>query len=577
MTPCVAPPSRRDVLFASAAGAVFALSGCNTARRHPGRLTYLLRGEPYTLDPAKSPGGGESWILSALLEPLLEQHPETTEPIAGLATHYLIHSAGMRYTFYLRGHGAPKGIRLAGASSLSAEFTRARHGAAFEEPARWSDGVQVTAEDVVFSWRRYLASETASPSAYYLFYIDGAEAVNAGKLAPDKLGVHSLDTFSFEVNLRAPAPDFLKLCTNISIPPMPRHVIEAAARRGRESSWTEPGEMVSSGPFVLKESRLRELVVLSRNPRYFDAALVGVEEIHFAPADGAMVLNLFEAGLADSMDGRVLPLQLAPRLSGRSGLHILPACANHNWRFSANRAPLDNVVLRYALNMATDKEATVRFLGSGQHAAKVRVPPLAGYRSPDSVAVKLNDRSCDVLAYDPRTARELWAREYRPDSNKPLQIHFFARQDSLLLAEILQQQWRANLGLETVLLPRDVPSFIQTILTEGDFTGVAEDSYMANYADPFDLLSLYLSGYASWSDPEYDRMLAAATSVSDPAVRMNQLSACEQRLLRGMPFIPLYFDNWVYLERPEVHGLRLNLLGVPCFKYAWIDQKQRVQ
>ncbi len=242
-----------------------------------------------------------------MLEPLLEQHPVTTEPIAGLATHYLIDREGTRYTFYLRGHPAPKGIRLAGASSLSAEFTRARQGAAFGEPARWSDGVPVTAADVVFSWRRYLAPETAFSFAYCLFYIDGAKAVNAGRLAPDKLAVRVMDTFSFEVNLRAPAPDFLKLCTSVSIAPMPWHTIEAARRHGRESSWTDPGEMVGSGPFVLKESRLRELVVLSRNPKYFDASLVGVEQIHFAPADGVMVLNLFRAGLADSMDGRVLP------------------------------------------------------------------------------------------------------------------------------------------------------------------------------------------------------------------------------------------------------------------------------
>ncbi len=302
---------------------------------------------------------------------------------------------------------------------------------------------------------------------------------------------------------------------------------------------------------------------------------MGVEEICFAAADGAMVLNLFEAGLADSMDGRVLPLQLTSRLSGPR-LHVLPACANHNWRISANRAPLDNVILRYALNMATDKEATVRFLGNGQQPARVRVPPLEGYRSPDKVAVELNGRTCDVLACDPRTARELWVRETRAESQQPLQIHFFARQDSFLLAEILQQQWRVNLGLETVLLPRDVPSFVQTILTDGDFTGVAEDSYMASYADPFDLLSLYLSGYPSWSDPEYDRMLTAATSVPDPAARMDKLSACERRLLHGMPFVPLYFDNWVYLERPEVRGLKLNLLGIPCFKYAWIDRNRRV-
>jgi ABC-type oligopeptide transport system substrate-binding subunit len=66
----------------------------------------------------------------------------------------------------------------------------------------------------------------------------------------------------------------VKLCSSMLTVPMPRHAIEAARGRGRESSWTDPGEMVSSGPFVLKESRLRELVVLSRNPTYFDTSLV---------------------------------------------------------------------------------------------------------------------------------------------------------------------------------------------------------------------------------------------------------------------------------------------------------------
>jgi len=572
MSPLCAPPSRRDVFLAAGA----ALTGCRTAGRHPGRLTYLLRGEPYTLDPAKSPGGSEGWILPALFEPLLQQHPETTEPIAGLVTHYQVDGSGTRYTFYLRGHRAPQGVRLAGSDSLSAEFNHGRHGAPFEQPARWSDGTLVTADDIVFSWRRYLAPETAFPWAYFLFHVERAQTINKGDAPPEMLGIRAIDTYSFEVTLRAPAVDFLKLCTLPFTAPMPHHAIESARRRGRESSWTEPGQMISSGPFVLKESRLPEYVLISRNPRYFDAALVGVEEIHFSPADGVMVLNLFQTGQADSMDGRLLPLQLAPHFRGRSGFHVLPGCASHNWRISANRPPLDNVLLRYALNMATDKDATARFLGSGQMPAKTRVPPIEGYRSPATLPVEINGRPLDVLGYDPRTARELWSR-VSPTSLPKLTINFPAMQDSLLRAEILQQQWRANLGLETVLRPWDNQGFVQSVIANCDFIGVGEDSYVANYADPFDLLSLYLSGYACWSDPEYDEMLSSATSIAHPALRMTALSACEERLLRGMPFIPLYFDSWVYLERPEVHGLRLNFLGTPYFKYVWIDENRRIQ
>ena len=67
--------------------------------------------------------------------------------------------------------------------------------------------------------------------------------------------------------------------------------------------------MVTSGPFLLTESTPRERTVVAKNPYYFDAAFVGVDWIHFFTADGATVLNLFEAGMADSMDGRALPLR----------------------------------------------------------------------------------------------------------------------------------------------------------------------------------------------------------------------------------------------------------------------------
>ena len=100
---------------------------------------------------------------------------------------------------------------------------------------------------------------------------------------------------------------------------------------------------------------------------------------------------------------------------------------------------------------------------------------------------------------------------------------------------------------------------------------------MANFPDPYDLLLTYTAGYPSWSDKSYDEKLNAATSITDPVRRMRELAESEKEFMRAMPMIPLYFDTWVYLERPEVHGLQLNPLGVPAFKYAWIDSNRRIQ
>jgi ABC-type oligopeptide transport system substrate-binding subunit len=119
--------------------------------------------------------------------------------------------------------------------------------------------------------------------------------------------------------------------------------------------------------------------------------------------------------------------------------------------------------------------------------------------------------------------------------------------------------------------------FFDTVMSGNTWTGVGEEPYIANYPDPNDLLSFYTANYPHWSDAEFDRMLPDASAITDPALRMERLSVCEARLLRGMPFLPLYFDSWNYLERPEVRGLRLNALDIPSLKYAWIDPSRRAQ
>ena len=132
--------------------------------------------------------------------------------MAGLATHYKVNKAGTEYTFYLRGHAAPEGVKLAGRESLTPEFSRNLAGSPYNVPARWSDEQLITAEDIVFSWRRYVAPETACSSAYLLFYISGAEDINAGKLPAEDLAVRALDTFAFSVSLGAPGALTLRPC-----------------------------------------------------------------------------------------------------------------------------------------------------------------------------------------------------------------------------------------------------------------------------------------------------------------------------------------------------------------------------
>src|SRR5262249_36525784 len=146
--------------------------------------------------------------------------------------------------------------------------------------------------------------------------------------------------------------------------------------------------------------------------------------------------------------------------------------------------------------------------------AKVRVPPLDGYDSPGTLPVDIHGSTCDVLAFDPRAARQLWASAAPSPAHLPIPIHFSARVDGYLLAEILRFQWKTYLGIEARIIPVDSSIYGETNMLRGDFTGVSEDTYCANYSDPMDPLSVYQYNYANWSDPEFDRVLAeAATTI----------------------------------------------------------------
>ena len=291
--------SRRAVIAAP-----LALAGCGTASPYFGRTTppslkrlvYANGEEPSSLDPAQSVGGGGDNVIAALLDSLIALDPLTLEPAAALATHYAVDTSGTRYTFFLRGHPRPRGIRLRNTDSLSSGFSGRRKAPAQQIPALWSDGAPVTAHDFVYSWRRLVDPATAAPMAFYLAPVINAEEVTKGAKPPSMLAVRAIDDFTFEFELVAPIQSFLKLLWQPLLAAVPRLSIEAGRQHGRETAWSVSSTFVSSGPFLLREWKARDRIVVSKNPLYWEADSVLTEEIVFLPlSSGTANVNLYRA------------------------------------------------------------------------------------------------------------------------------------------------------------------------------------------------------------------------------------------------------------------------------------------
>src|SRR6476659_10063650 len=98
--------------------------------------------EPETLDNSLASADGDDNIIGDLTVGLVTEGVKA-EPVPGMATEWTTSPDGLTWHFKLR-------------------------------EAVWSDGVPVTAEDFVFSWRRLADPATAARYAYYIYPVKNA-------------------------------------------------------------------------------------------------------------------------------------------------------------------------------------------------------------------------------------------------------------------------------------------------------------------------------------------------------------------------------------------------------------------
>ena len=113
------------------------------------------------------------------------------------------------------------------------------------DDVQWTDGKKVRAQDFEYSWKRLLNPKTASQYAYILFDIVNAQEYAEGKIKDSsKVGVQAPDDQTLIVTLRHPAAYFLAITTFEVTYPQRQDIVEKFDNR-----WTEPGNIVTNGPF----------------------------------------------------------------------------------------------------------------------------------------------------------------------------------------------------------------------------------------------------------------------------------------------------------------------------------------
>ena len=500
-----------------------------------GVLHLSVGSEPSDLDPQIVTGLGEAKIIQSLFEPIVSFEPGTLAPVPALAESWTISPDGLVYTFRLRAD------------------------------ARWSNNDPVTAQDCIDSWRRVLTPSLAADYAYLFYVLRGAEDFHKGRSKDfSAVGLAAPDARTLVVTLANPAPYFLQILLNS--PWRPIHVRSIAAlgdayRRG--SSWTRPGKLVSSGPFVLKEWSPQQHVIVEKSPTYWDRANVRLNAIHFYPTDSIDAEErAYRAGQLHATWAlplaKVLPLQREKS----PALRIDPNLETYFFRLNVRRAPFNDVRIRRALALGIDRETiTAKILPGGRLPASTFVPPLLkGYTPPARTA------------YDLAAARQLLAEAGYPGGAglPPIEILYNNSEILRLVAEAIQNMWRRDLGIDVRLVNQEY-KVVFANRRAGDYQ-VLLGSWTADYLDATTFLDMWRSdsgnNHTGWTSPAYDALADRANTIADAPARAAVLAQAEALVLDAAPIIPIYYNTHVYMLHPAVKGWQPTPTDHSDFRYV---------
>jgi oligopeptide transport system substrate-binding protein len=392
-------------------------------------------------------------------------------------------------------------------------------------------------------------------------------------IKPEDIGVEAVDDYTLRITLRHPAPYFLGLVPHQFFRVVPEKVVEKYG-----VNWTKPGNIVSSGAFMLSEHKPYNQIVVVRNPNYWDVSNVRLEKIMFFPLeDNTTMMNLYKAGEVDALYNHTVPASwLKGGIRHSKDYMDAPENVSEFWDINCTKPPMDDVRVRKAFNMSFDKVGL----------ADYRVVVKPSFSLIPTIFLKYPRPAGDP--YDPEKAKQLLAEAgYKDASGKydpkkfpvdQVEINYNTNESNRQIAEYVQAQWKQNLGLTVGLRNTEWKTFLP-MRSKLEYKGFARAGWVGDYMDPYTYLSLFTTkeggdNGTGWFDPNYNRMLIEANSEPDETKRMALLAKAESYFLDHQPVVTLVIPATSWMKKPYVKGLYPNPSTLHAWKFVYIEHDE---
>lgn len=495
--------------------------GCTNFKKKkyiPGTLRLNLGFEPDTLDWAKATDSYSFDVITNIMVGLTKYN-NYLESVPSLGKGWKISSNGKIYTFLLN-----KNIK-------------------------WSDGKPVTAGDFVYGWQRILNPKTAAPYAYLMYPIKNAYLYNTGKIEdPNKIGVKALGDDILEVELESSLAFFLSLTSWAVYFPQRKDIIEKY-----KDDWTEPKNLVSCGPFKLKDWQHEYKLSLVRN-HYYKNPEPRLEKInyHIVP-EQASGFSLYLNDELDCIDNRSIPVSEIETVKKMKEARVYPLLRVTYIGFNVNKPPFDNKLVRAAFSYAIDRNIFPKVLRRGESPTSTWIPPgLKDFYSPE-IGYKYNEK----------VARELLRKAGYPNGkNFPaVTLLFPTREDAKLISEAVQSMWQRVLNVKIEIVNKEWKVYLSNL--QQDPPHLFRMSWGADYPDPDTFMALFTSNsgnnHGRWKNKTYDNLVSKAAVMLDLNKRQKLYKEAQKILLEDeIAIAPLFFNTQIILNKPWVKNFEFN-------------------
>ncbi|MFT8812870.1 peptide ABC transporter substrate-binding protein [Oenococcus sp.] len=484
-----------------------------------------------------------AWVVAGNSQEGLLSRTAKGSMAAGLAKNWSHSKDGLTWTFHLR-----KGLK-------------------------WSNGDSLTAADFVYAWRRTVNPKTASQYAYVYSGIKNADQINSGKnkdLA--SLGIKAIDQTTLVVTLAHPMPQFENL---MALPVFFAQDKKFEAPLGKKVG-TSSANQVYDGPYkFVGWNGTNKKFRLVPNPHYWNPKALKNSGVDFQViTDPTASLAVFNKGQLDQTN-LTTPEQIKKYQSSKD-FKVYNNCRSDFIEYNqTGQVPaLNNVKIRQALNLATDRRAIVQETSDNLNTVATGLTPVGLAKTPSGgdfakAAAKKTD-----YVYNMAKAKKLFAQGLKEAGLSKLTLSVEGRSDaaaSKLILDTLQQSWQELPGLtiRENLVP--LKQWLQDLSNQNFQVSLSD--WTGDYDEPLTFLNMFMSTSPSndgrYASKVFNRLIANASDkhALDDQARTNDEIDAEQTLYKDAAINPIDWTSSAVLANPKIKGVQYFTSGV-VYYYA---------